>query len=85
MAEKADNHETNDNDDGEVTYPLNVIYCARCGLPPEFCSFGQKDTSQCKQWLKETHPVLHREIYGDDEKDGATGKDQAKATGDAEE
>ena len=36
-----------------------------CGLPPEYCAFGQKDTSACVQWLQANHPALYREIYGD--------------------
>ena len=57
-----------------IEYPLNVTYCGSklfgeiltnifmffigCGLPPEYCSFGQKDISDCIKWLREHHPVL---------------------------
>jgi density-regulated protein DRP1 len=34
-----------------------------CTLPPEFCSYGQKDISECKKWLEATHPVLFKQIY----------------------
>jgi len=32
-------------------------------LPPEYCSFGQKDAQECKDWLEASHPVLFRELY----------------------
>lgn len=31
---------------------LNSFYHIECNLPPEFCSFGQKDSSACKEWLR---------------------------------
>ena len=52
----------------EKEYPINMIYCGRkwttpfnwpyleCKLPPEFCEFGQKDASACKEWLGERYP-----------------------------
>lgn len=52
--------------------PLEVIYCKKCGLPPEYCSFGQKDITACKDWLKSTHSDLFAELYPDEanEEDG---------------
>ena len=35
-----------------------------CGLPPEYCEFGQKDSSKCKDWLRDSHPLMYKEIYG---------------------
>jgi hypothetical protein len=35
-----------------------------CGLPPEYCEFGQKDSNACKEWLDERYPQLFAEIYG---------------------
>lgn len=58
---------------------MNVIYCAKCTLPPEYCSFGQKDISACKAWLQASHPVLYRDLYGEDGVDASDGK--AKTTG----
>ena len=46
-------------------------------MPPEYCAFGQKDSSACKEWLLETHPLLYREIYGEDAAD--EGKVKTKA------
>ena len=36
-----------------------------CGLPPEFCTFGQKDASGCKEWLGDRYPLMYKEIYGE--------------------
>jgi hypothetical protein len=33
-------------------------FVLECGLPPEFCTFGQKDASGCKEWLGERYPQL---------------------------
>jgi hypothetical protein len=32
------------------------IFCLECGLPPEYCEFGQKDTTECKAWLADRYP-----------------------------
>lgn len=64
---------------------MNVIYCGKCSLPPEYCSFGQKDTSACKAWLQDSHPVLARELYGVDEGEAADGKAKTAGTADKEE
>jgi hypothetical protein len=48
-----------------ITYPLNIIYCGKCGLPPEYCEWSAKgiDIEDCKKWLKETHPLHHEKLY----------------------
>jgi hypothetical protein len=42
-----------------------MIYCAKCGLPPEYCEFGGKvsDLDECKKWLEQYNPVLFLQIY----------------------
>ncbi|KIM28248.1 hypothetical protein M408DRAFT_144967 [Serendipita vermifera MAFF 305830] len=45
--------------------PLNVLYCAVCSLPPEYCEFGSHFT-KCKAWLEEAHPDLFERYYGED-------------------
>ena len=58
-------------DDGqEVSYPLLVLYCPKCDVPPEYCSFVKKDLTECKEWLKEASPAMFSELYGDAEDDG---------------
>ncbi|KAI5288339.1 Translation machinery-associated protein 22 [Ascosphaera aggregata] len=39
-----------------------VLYCAVCGLPPEYCEFGGMK-KKCEEWLKEYHPDLHERLY----------------------
>jgi len=35
-----------------ATYPLQMVYCGRCGIPPEYCEFDKKnDMAECKLWL----------------------------------
>ena len=54
----------------EVTYPLMVLYCPKCSVPAEYCSYVQKDLTACKEWLKEASPLVFSELYGDAEDDG---------------
>merc|ERR1712083_741493 len=46
-------------------FPLQVIYCAKCGLPPEYCEYGGKanDLDECKTWLQKTHPRMFEALY----------------------
>lgn len=48
-----------------VKYPLSVVYCAKCGLPPEYCEWAPKayDFEVCKKWLAEEHPPLYAKLY----------------------
>ena len=55
-------------DDAAVTpisYPLQVVYCVKCGLPPEYCEWSARgnDLDECKKWLAENHPELFESIY----------------------
>ena len=56
--------------EANVEYPLNVVYCPISGVPPEYSQFVMKDLTECKAWLKENHPLMFTEIYGDEEGDG---------------
>ena len=38
--------------------PLTVLYCDKCGNPPEFCSFGPDFKTHCKPWLIKNHPNM---------------------------
>lgn len=51
-----------------VDYGNNIFSfeILECGLPPEYCMFGQKDSSACQEWLKANHPALYNEIYNPD-------------------
>ena len=54
---------------------LLIYIFVECGLPPEYCSFGQKDTSACKEWLKQNHNDVFSELYPDEANDGPTATD----------
>ncbi|TNV73834.1 hypothetical protein FGO68_gene6770 [Halteria grandinella] len=45
-------------------FPLQVVYCRVCGVPPEYCMFDKKDSTECKAWVLANHPELHDQIYG---------------------
>jgi len=63
-----------------VSYPLEVIYCAKCGLPPEYCQWAGRghDLEECKKWLADTHPALFEQIYPPVEDDGNEESKDAK-------
>jgi len=44
--------------------PAQVLYCAVCSYPPEYCEFSTK-ASKCKQWLQDAHPELYSQFYSD--------------------
>ena len=76
-----------------VTYPLEVIYCKCninnqyndnsivCTTPPEYCTYMNKDSSQCKEWLKVSEPELYQELYAEEDKK----KEEAKAEGETDD
>jgi hypothetical protein len=49
-----DQEETKEEAPIEVKYPIEMTYCGKCGLPPEYCEFGGKasDLEECKKWLE---------------------------------
>ncbi|KAJ7594478.1 density-regulated protein DRP1 [Mycena floridula] len=49
----------------EPVAPLDVLYCAVCTFPPEYCEFGASLT-RCKEWLQEQHPDLFNQYYSDE-------------------
>mmetsp|Transcript_2460 Transcript_2460/g.3367 ORF Transcript_2460/g.3367 Transcript_2460/m.3367 type:complete len:142 (-) Transcript_2460:468-893(-) len=50
---------------GPISYPLQVVYCAKCGLPPEYCEWAGRgqDLDDCKKWLAENHTELFDQLY----------------------
>jgi predicted heme/steroid binding protein len=42
-----------------------MVYCGKCGLPPEYCEFAGKqfDIDECKKWLQQTHASLFSLTY----------------------
>jgi hypothetical protein len=46
-----------------------------CSVPPEYCMVDKKDYTECKNWLRNTHPLLFQSIYPDEEvKEGEPAK-----------
>ncbi|KAI5834672.1 density-regulated protein DRP1 [Schizophyllum commune Tattone D] len=81
--------------------PVEVLYCAVCSFPVEYCEFGSSLT-RCKEWLKEAHPDQFDKYYSEEalqskigtlsldaqaklEKDTAKKEAKAAAKADAEE
>jgi len=48
-------------------YPLKVIYCGECGLPPELCEYNPPEVfEKCKPWLREHAPDVYPELQDDE-------------------
>ncbi|KAG5353928.1 Translation machinery-associated protein 22 [Termitomyces sp. T112] len=45
--------------------PIQVLYCAVCSFPPEYCEFNSSLT-RCKEWLKENYESLYNKYYSED-------------------
>jgi hypothetical protein len=58
--------------------PIEMVYCKVCGVPPEYCMFEKKDSSECKTWVKQTHPELFQQIYGETIEPVEEGKEEIK-------
>lgn len=39
-----------------------VVYCEKCGMPPEYCEFGPDYETHCDPWLRKHHPDLRGEL-----------------------
>jgi density-regulated protein len=39
-----------------------VIYCGKCGMPPEYCEYGPDYETHCEPWLRKHHPDLWDEL-----------------------
>ena len=44
--------------------PVKVLYCAQCGMPPEYCEFGPDFKTHCKPWLLKAHPEVCARLHG---------------------
>ena len=46
----------------EVLEARKVLYCGKCGMPPEYCEYGPDFESHCDPWLLKNHPELHAKL-----------------------
>lgn len=45
--------------------PRQVVYCAVCTFPPEYCEFGPSP-SKCRNWLHKHQPELYAKLWSDE-------------------
>lgn len=65
---------------------INVVYCDKCGMPPEYCEYGPDFERVCNPWLQKTHPEMYASLkklrgedannFDDEEKSISGGKPQ---------
>ncbi|CAM9548046.1 unnamed protein product [Chrysoparadoxa australica] len=59
-----------------VVYPLTVVYCGVCGMPPEFCDYGPGTKADCSAWAEANLPNLAAlKISGEGAEAGQEGED----------
>jgi density-regulated protein len=51
-------NDTATNIDNELLPRHTVIYCGKCGMPPEYCEYGPDYETHCDPWLRKHHPDL---------------------------
>jgi density-regulated protein len=68
--------EVDSNGGGSNLLPRRtVIYCGKCGMPPEYCEYGPDFETHCDPWLRKHHPDLRQELI---EKRGSASVVQTK-------
>jgi density-regulated protein DRP1 len=51
---------TNSDEGGSNLLPRReVVYCGKCGMPPEYCEYGPDFETHCEPWCLKNHPELH--------------------------
>eukprot|EP00525_Craspedostauros_australis_P010117 CAMPEP_0198122568 /NCGR_PEP_ID=MMETSP1442-20131203/35219_1 /TAXON_ID= /ORGANISM="Craspedostauros australis, Strain CCMP3328" /LENGTH=248 /DNA_ID=CAMNT_0043781627 /DNA_START=65 /DNA_END=811 /DNA_ORIENTATION=+ len=43
---------------------VKVVYCGKCGMPPEYCEYGPDFEAYCEPWLRKNHPEMHAKLHG---------------------
>ena len=63
-----------------VSYPLQVVYDPKSGVPPEYNEYflSGTDLEESKTWLANTHPELFESIYPPVEEGGEGGQEESK-------
>eukprot|EP00794_Sanderia_malayensis_P013981 gene13981-15439_t len=60
-----------------INYPITVLYCGVCGVPPEYCEYGS-EYEKCKKWLEDFNPDMLETMktltVGDEESGDKDGK-----------
>jgi density-regulated protein DRP1 len=61
-------HEVEEDAESNAILPRQVVlYCEKCGMPPEYCEYGPDFETHCLPWLKKQHPETHAKLYGSKE------------------
>jgi density-regulated protein DRP1 len=61
---------------------VNVIYCTKCGMPPEYCEYGPDYERVCEPYLKRKYPELYAKLMslkGKDNSGDDAGEDGEQA------
>lgn len=61
----------------KLSYPLKVLYCGNCSLPPEYCDFSS-DTDRCREWLEKYLPDEFNRLMTSSGSGGGDDSDEKK-------
>mmetsp|Transcript_9788 Transcript_9788/g.13798 ORF Transcript_9788/g.13798 Transcript_9788/m.13798 type:complete len:256 (-) Transcript_9788:61-828(-) len=50
---------------GTLLERREVLYCTKCGMPPEYCEYGPDFESHCIPWLQKHHPAVYAKLFKD--------------------
>jgi density-regulated protein DRP1 len=62
-----------------MVVPRIVLYCAKCGMPPEYCEYGPDYETHCLPWLRKAHPDLFETWKGDRRENASRSMSDASA------
>ena len=63
-----------DEADSELLPRHTVVYCGKCGMPPEYCEYGPDYETHCDPWLQKHHPDLWDQLMAKRGRKDATKK-----------
>lgn len=66
---------SDDQKETMIIQPVKVVYCDKCGMPPEYCEYGPDFERECVPWMKKNHPEIWSKIKAElsGSKDGSGG------------
>jgi len=69
----------------DVEYPVKIVYCGNCGLPPEFCMYYPTEKEKCMTWLEGNIPDLFERLSLDAKGTSSKGGPKVVSAGDSKD
>ncbi|CAN0011648.1 unnamed protein product [Heterosigma akashiwo] len=69
--------EKQEEEQAAIQYPVQILYCGVCGLPPEYCENGPS-YELCLPWIEANCPELLAAKAEEEAEDGEEGEEEGK-------